>query len=161
MCNFYSCYFEENGYLPLIRKGMKIELKNNVAYLNGICSYRVFVQPQIYDRTTSLNKLFCLYPNNVPWIAKEDDGEFYLYKGSIDKTLLNLGFDIDKDYCYLSVEFSKYGKINIDEGRVITRLFKNDKQVCVLEVKKDSSIVINQQHLVTVIEWNGEEFVCR
>ena len=161
MCNFYSCYFEENRYLPLIRKGMRIELKDNIAYLDGICSYRVIAKPLIYDGTMSLEQLFCQYSDKVPWIAKEEDGEFYLYKGSIDKTLLTLGFNTDENQCYISIEVSKNCNINIDEGRVITRLFKNDKQICVLEVKNDANIIINQKNLITVIEWNGEDFICR
>lgn len=161
MCNFYSLYFEENQYIPLIRKGVRIELKNNIAYLDGICSYRVTVQPQICESTSNLDKLFFLYANNTPWIAKENDGNFYLYKGSIDEVSLNLKFDINEDYCYIAIELCKTGNVNIDEGRIFTRLFKNDKQICILKVKKYANIVINQENLVTILEWNGEEFICK
>jgi len=65
MCNFYSLYFEKNKYIPVIKNGVKIEVKNNVAYLDGVFSYRLFTKPQEYDVTeTSLDKLFFLYPNN-------------------------------------------------------------------------------------------------
>lgn len=161
MCNFYSLRFNDNEYIPLIRTGIKIEVKNNIAYLDGVCSYRVTVQPQICEKTANLSKLFFLYPNNTPWIAKESDGNFYLYKGSINEESLHLEFNIDEGCCYMSVELSKTGSVSIDEGRIITRLFKDDKQTCILKIRKGANVIINQENLVTVLEWNGDKFICK
>ena len=40
-------------------------------------------------------------------------------------------FDIDENICYISLELDKTASVSVDVGRVITRLFKNDKQICI------------------------------
>jgi len=162
MGKFYSLYFNKSKFVPSLKEGIQIELKNNIAYLDGVCSYRVFVQPQVYeDKNMDLEKLFFLYPNTAPWIAKEEDGNFYLYKGSIDEYSLNLKADEDEEISYMSIELEKSGNVSLDEGRVITRLFKNDKQYCIIEIKKDANIIIYQGDLVTILDWNGEKLICK
>jgi len=162
MGNFYSLHFEKDEYLPKIRRGMEIELKNNVAYLDGICAYRLLVEPQVYeDREMSVEKLFFLYSNKAPWIAKEIDEKFYLYKGSIDKYSLNLTYDIDESNCYMSIEVPRDADVVVDDGRIITRVFKNDTQYCVVEVNEYANVSIIKESLITILEWDGQTIICK
>jgi hypothetical protein len=162
VCNFYSLHFKQNEYIPYIRKGIKIKVEDNIAYLDGVCSYKILVEtPYREYKNVDLDKLFIIYPDKTPWIAKEGENEFYLYKGSIDSDSLNLSFNIEPETIYLSVELSNLGDVSINRGRVISRVFNEDKQTCIVELKKDTNIIIEQGEKLAILEWNGEKFICR
>lgn len=161
MCNFYSLCFRKNQYLPLIKKGVRLEVKDNIAYLDGVFMHKLLVEPKVCESNdVKLEELFSDYPEKKPWIAKEIDGNFYIYKGSIDPYLLSLGFQIEEGTCYMAIEGSKVTNVSIDNGRVITRLFKEDKQICIIEIRKDANIIIDD-NVVTILEWDGVKFICR
>ena len=162
MSNFYSLRFNEKEFIPLIREGVRIDVNDNIAYLNGVFSYRIVTSPQIRESNDiDTDKLFAIYPDKMPWIAQENDGNWYLYKGSINPDSLNLQFNIDENICYIKIELSLSGSVSIDSGRVISRVFEDKKQICILEVNKYANIIIEQKSLITILDWDGNKFVCR
>lgn len=162
MCDFYSLRFNKGRYIPLIKRGVRVEIKNEIAYLNGIFSYKLLTNPLVCgSNTTNIDELFANYPNKLPWIVQENDGNYYLYKGAIDPYYLTLKFDDSTEKCYMQIEFSASGSISIDAGRVMSRLFSDEKQTCMLEIKKYANIIIEQENLVTILEWDGETFICK
>ena len=67
----------------------------------------------------------------------------------------------NKNTVYLSIELSSTGAVSVDDGRIITRLFREEKQICIIEIKQDANIIIDQGSVFTILEWNGEKFICR
>jgi hypothetical protein len=158
--NFYSLYFNKTNIFPKIKEGVRIKLKNNILYLNGICAQEIYTKPQ--ERTledTDIEKLFFLYPNNSLWIAKEPDGNFYLYKGNIEKNSLFLDNNISDESVYVAVELQKEERATVDIGYVITRVFEEDKQTCIIKLEKNANLLLECEKKIIVIEWTGEKFL--
>ena len=160
--NFYTLDFGENRLVPKIKEGAKVLLKNNILYLNGVIAQEIYQKPQVRTLEDSdLEKLFFLYPENAMWVAKEVDNNYYLYKGMINEENLYLSPAKNFSKIYAILKLSGSDKVSIDDGRVVSRIFDDDNQTCIVEMEVDSNIIVEREKAMVILTWNGKQFICK
>ena len=60
---------------------------------------------------------------------------------------------------YIAIEIQKNENVTVEEGRVITRIFEDNTQTCIIKLEKNSNVIIECEKKIIVVEWNGEKFL--
>lgn len=160
--NFFTLKFDQLKLLPVFTVGVKVELSKNIMYLNGVCSYRVLRRPEErMNETVEIDTLFSSYGDDFPWIAKENDGNFYIYRAGIDETSLVIISENTENKVYVSFEINRTERVGIKEGRVLNRIFTQSVQNCFVELSMGGTLIIEKENETVIVEWDGEKFLYR
>lgn len=158
--NCFNMIFVDDNFIPFIRNGIPVTIKNNFVTLNGIGKYEVFRKPESIKDDDIVDEVFKDYSNSAPWLGKENDGMMYLYRIDIDENSLNI-IDNTNKYKYLYVEALESEHISVLNGKIFFRCFIDGKQKSMIRCEEATVVRINKEETLVMIELVDGDFICR